>query len=93
MTQFPCYVNWCFLDRFTRIREARGSNPFHGFIRNQLNNQLSVTLLDQLAMRALHLYQRGQGFESLSRLFEFPQKRFFPVRQIMKSIKSSRSDN
>ena len=45
-----------FLDRFTSIREARGSNAFHSFIRNQLNDQPSVTMLDQPVMRALHRY-------------------------------------
>ena len=45
-----------------------GSNPFHGFMRNQLNDHLSVALLDQLVIRALHRYHRGQGFESLSTL-------------------------
>ena len=47
------------------------SLPFHGFIRNQLNDP--VSLLGQLVFfRPIHQNQRGQGFESLSRLYKEP---------------------
>ena len=47
------------------------SLPFHGFIRNQLNDP--VSLLGQLVFfRPIHQNQRGHGFESLSRLYKEP---------------------
>ena len=47
------------------------SSSFHGFIRSQLNEP--VSLLGQLVFfRPIHQNQRGQGFESLSRLYKEP---------------------
>ena len=46
-------------------------SSFHSFIRNQLNDP--VSLLGQLVFfRPIHQNQRGQGFESLSRLYMEP---------------------